>query len=255
MKREYYFTKSKFLSFPLRQQHKKCAEFLRRLYDCLLVNQPVDALIAHYNEIQEWILSPKLSTISLKVIADRYHEHLKTADICIRENNLLPPIRTGDRKLAKDLLPIAIYLDKIRSAFNVGSILRTAEAFALGSIYFSDGMPFIDNRQVQNTSMDACHWIPCYQGINLEKLPRPVIVMETSPIAISIHEFIFPETFTLVMGNEEYGCSDDSLRLADYIVEVPLRGRKNSLNVANAFAIAASEIQRQHHKGINEPIS
>lgn len=69
--------------------------------------------------------------------------------------------------------------------------------------------------------------------------------METAAEAIPITDFEFPETFTLVIGNEEYGCSDAILAQADYVIKIPLRGRKNSLNVANAFAIAAAEISRQ----------
>jgi tRNA G18 (ribose-2'-O)-methylase SpoU len=60
-----------------------------------------------------------------------------------------------------------------------------------------------------------------------------------------LSDFIFPASFTLILGNEEYGISNESLKLADYIVEIPLFGAKNSLNVACAFAIAASQIRRQ----------
>lgn len=218
---------------------------LRYIYDQLLNHYRIEESLEHYNEIQGWMGSNPLDA-DLKLIANRYHEHLVAAGVHIRENSLLPYVRKGDKpETAAPLLPIAIYLDRLRSAFNVGSILRTTEAFALGSVYFAEKTPFVDNRQVQNTSMDAYTWIPCHRDIPLEKLPRPIIVMETSPDAIPINQFIFPEVFTLVLGNEEYGCSDHSLKQADYLIEVPLCGKKNSLNVANAFAIAAAEIRRQ----------
>ena len=227
---------------------------LRHIYDQLLKHYRVDETLEHYNEIQGW-MGQTLLDADLKMIANRYHEHLQTSGIHIRENNLLPYVRKGDKPdCAAPLLPIAIYLDRLRSAFNVGSILRTTEAFALGSVYFAENTPFIDNRQVQNTSMDAHSWIPCHRDVSLEKLPRPIIVMETSPEAVSINQFIFPDVFTLVLGNEEYGCSDYSLKQADYLIEVPLCGKKNSLNVANAFAIAAAEIRRQKPFTFNEGI-
>ena len=50
---------------------------------------------------------------------------------------------------------------------------------------------------------------------------------------------------TFPLGNEEYGCSKETLAMADYLLTIPLYGRKNSLNVSNAFAIAAQEICRQ----------
>ncbi|MGA8165369.1 MAG: TrmH family RNA methyltransferase [Waddliaceae bacterium] len=48
-----------------------------------------------------------------------------------------------------------------------------------------------------------------------------------------------------MVGNEEYGCSTEVKRCGQIFLEIPLRGRKNSLNVANAFAIAAAEMTRQ----------
>lgn len=239
------FNQKKFQSLPVEQQHKKCAEFLRYIYDKILISQPFQSELDHFHELNQWMNVPLLNSFDIKSIADRYHYHLQEAKVNIRENNLLPRVTTIDRPQPKTPFSIAIYLDRIRSAFNVGSILRTTEAFALGSIYFSDSTPFVSNRQVQNTSMDAYRWIPCHQNVALENLPRPIIALETSPDGISLHDFIFPDNFTLVLGNEEYGCSESTLKIADYIVQIPLRGRKNSLNVANAFAIAAAEIQRQ----------
>ena len=79
----------------------------------------------------------------------------------------------------------------------------------------------------------------------LKSFLNSVIVLETSPQSQPIYQFHFPDAFTLVIGNEEYGCSENSIQLADALVEIPMAGRKNSLNVANAYAIAASEIHRQ----------
>lgn len=241
----YQFAEKKFLGLPERQQHKKCAELLRYIYDVILSNQDAKEFIAHYNELQNWMKLPVLTDCNPKLLANRYHEHLERANVHIRENQLLPHVTKRDRPVGDPPLPIAIYLDKTRSAFNVGSIIRTAEAMAIGTLYFADSTPFVDNRQVQNTSMDAYRWIECKQKVPLSTLPKPIIALETSPDAIPLHQFIFPESFTLVLGNEEYGCSDETLSAADYLVQIPLNGKKNSLNVASAFAIAAAEIRRQ----------
>jgi tRNA G18 (ribose-2'-O)-methylase SpoU len=162
---------------------------------------------------------------------------------------LLPHIKKKDRPSAgEEPWPLAVYLDHIRSAHNVGSILRTVEAFSLGKVYFSSDTPYIDHSQVQKASMGTFDQVPCFRDSSVADLPKPVIALETSEDAISLYEFLFPGKFSLVIGNEEYGCSDEVLRKADYLVEIPLRGRKNSLNVANAFAIAAAEIAKQNRK-------
>lgn len=49
----------------------------------------------------------------------------------------------------------------------------------------------------------------------------------------------------LLLGNEEYGLSDTSLKLADHTLQIPLPGSKNFLNVASAFAIAAAVIRQK----------
>lgn len=249
----YDFTKKKFLALPSTKQHKKCAELLRCLYDKQRCQGEWETDWLLYQELREWMNDPNRKSPSIQNIADWYHEHLRLAQIFKKEHHLLPQIRKGDRSEGEAVWPIAIYLDHIRSAHNVGSIIRTVEALSFGSLYFSPQTPFIMNKQVQNTAMGSAQWINCHQGIEAASLPRPFIVLETSQEAISLYEMIFPSSFTLFVGNEEYGCSNEILKLADYLIEIPLRGRKNSLNVANAFAIAAGEISRQrclHEKGI-----
>lgn len=241
------FPKKKFLALPLERRHKKCAELLRAVYDKCGREEKHSPEWEHYLELLDWMEEPPSQTMppSIKGIADLYHAHLKKAHVSKREHHFLPQIRRGDRPQGEEAWPIAIYLDGLRSAHNVGSVIRTAEALSLGTLYFSPATPFASHKQVKDTAMGADQWITCAQGVGLASLPRPIIALETSEEAVSLYEFIFPPSFTLVLGNEEYGCSDEALALSDYLVEIPLRGRKNSLNAANAFAIAAGEISRQ----------
>lgn len=243
------FTKRKFqkLDFPLR--HKKCAELLRLYYEKIQGGEALSPdLFEYYNSLLSWMNLDLYCYIDLKSLADRYHWHLSEAGRCLKEHNLLPSLRTGDRTPKADFLPLAIYLDNLRSAYNVGSILRTTEAFRLGKVYFSEKTPFLDNEKVTRTAMGAAELIPCFQNTPLSSLPRPIIALDTSEDAIALENFLFPPSFSLILGNEEYGISSESLALADVIIEIPLLGAKNSLNVACAFAIAAAEIRRQFNR-------
>ena len=234
------------MSLPESQQHKNLSKILRQIYEKLLSNESPKNLFSYYNEILSWMkLPPLCKKQNLKKISDRYHWHLSIAKTYLKEHRLLPKVEIGDKKNTHPPFPISIYLDNLRSAHNVGSILRTTEALAMGSVYFSKHTPYIDNKKVQKTSMGTWKWLSCFREIPLSRLPKPIIVLETSSQSFNIHKFLFPETFTLVIGNEEYGCSDESLSKADYLLRIPLRGKKNSINVANAFAIAAGTIQRQ----------
>jgi tRNA(Leu) C34 or U34 (ribose-2'-O)-methylase TrmL len=247
------FTKKKFLSLDKRQQHKHCAHLLKTMYDYLcgqtqasLRNTTYDTAVDFYRIYLSWMhLSWDLPKDTQK-ISDRYHWHLKEGKISLKEHNLLPRIRTQDRTAQKPFGSCAIYLDRLRSAYNVGSILRTTEALRIGPVYFHPDTPFINQEKVQKVSMGTYDLVPCVCIESLEILPRPWIALETSDEHIEISGFLFPKTCTLFVGNEEYGLCHEVLQKIDFLVTIPLFGSKNSINVACAFAIAAQEIRRQH---------
>lgn len=228
------------------QKHKRCAELLRRAYQ-----DPQPEIIETYKQLYCWLKSPfgEIASLTAKTLADLYHQHLQAAGMSHKEHNLLSPQRRGDFNTPKEPWPIDIYLDNLRSAHNVGSILRTIEALSLGTVYFSPNTPYIDNPKVEKTSMGSIPTLQCHKNFPLQTLRKPIIALETSEKAQNLYQFTFPTSFTLVVGNEEYGCSDTTLEQAEIILEIPLRGKKNSLNVANAFACVASEISRQKEQG------
>jgi tRNA G18 (ribose-2'-O)-methylase SpoU len=239
------FTKPKFFKLDTISQHKKCAEILRIIYETLLKKEDVESFFNNYSNMLIWMKLDPFHSLCLKQIADRYHWHLGKANLNLKEHNLLPSLRTGDRTAKQEFPKNAIFLDNIRSAYNVGSIIRTTEALRIASIYFAKKTPFIDNKKVIKTSMGSSEIVPCYQQDNLKELPHPIIALDTSASSINIFDFIFPENFTLILGNEEYGISDEILKETNYIIEIPMLGCKNSINVACAFAIAAAQIKKQ----------
>ncbi|MGE3954563.1 MAG: TrmH family RNA methyltransferase [Parachlamydiales bacterium] len=215
-------SRAKFLSFSKEKQHKKAAEAARALYF----------------EMREWMgLEPVEETLA--GAADGYHEHVRQMGRGVREHNLLPEVREGDREVAGPVLDVSLYLDGIRSAHNVGSILRSAEAFCVKRLYFSPTTPLPTHPQVQKTSMGAWRWV---EWEVVEGPPPGLIALETCKGATPLHEFPFRPGCVIAVGNEEYGCSREVLEAAEAVVEIPLYGRKNSLNVANAAAIALYQI-------------
>ncbi len=243
------FTKRKFLKLDFKQRHKHCAAILRSIYETILQKKAEENVLffQKYNDFLNWLdENPFEKTEDLKKISQQYHWHLAQANILLNEHNLLPHIRKGDHIPKTDFLPIGIFLDDLRSAYNVGSILRTTEALRIGKIFFGGKTPYIDNPKVKKTSMETSTIIDCKKEFSLDDLPKPWIVLDTSNDAVDVAKFIFPSTFTLILGNEEFGVSDFFLKHADAVIEVPLFGRKNSINVACAFSIAAAEIRRQN---------
>lgn len=231
------FTFEKFNSLSIRRRHKNAGEYLRILYEKSL---PLDD---QYRQMESWLKLPSISTID--EMTDRFHLHMREAAVELQEHNLL--IKRFDTLSEAPYGPIYIYLEELRSAFNIGNILRTTEAFRLGTIIFSENTPNQIHSKVIKTSMGIASYVPCKQG-RLDSCPEPLIALETIENAPSIFDFEFPTSFTLLLGNEERGLKKSTLQSADHIVQIPLIGSKNSLNVAAAFAIAASILSHR-----NEP--
>jgi len=232
------FSKQQFLSLSETKKNKVLATLLATFYrtDCVKSKEL-------YLLYQSWLGN---ENEELKDISSLYHMHLARAKISLKEHNLLPNKKIRDRKTPIGApLEAALYLDELRSAHNVGSIIRTAEAFRFKTLYFSPNTPSIDHYKIKKTAMGTESWVTAERIETPHMLPKPLIALEVDEKATPIHDFPFPETFTLILGNEERGCSQLALHLAEHIVAIPLRGKKNSLNVACAFAIAAAEISKQ----------
>ncbi|MBN2103729.1 RNA methyltransferase [bacterium] len=152
-------------------------------------------------------------------------------------------------------LPISVILDNLRSAFNVGSMIRTADCVRAEKIYFCGYTAHPPHGKLDKTSLGALPYVPwTYQSSVIEaiheikKKNQPLIALETTNQSHGLWEYTFPLPCTLILGNEALGVSKTALRMADDIVEIPMMGFKNSINVAVAFGIVAYEIQRQYWK-------
>ncbi|MDR2539663.1 MAG: hypothetical protein LBC45_03540 [Chlamydiales bacterium] len=231
------YIETEFLELSVKMRHTWAARALRYYH-----LKGKDLL---YRRIESWLELPLLDMKDIKALCDRYHFHLAQMGQSWQEHHLFASHQQSDIDSDTPFLQVGVYLDNIRSAFNVGSIIRTVEAFRLGPIYFAKQTPYIDNPKVQKTSMFTFDKVSCYQNKPLEQLPRPLIALETVPHTPSLFDFTFPKEFTLLLGNEEYGLSDQALSMADQALQIPLYGFKQSLNVASAFAIIAAVISNQ----------
>jgi len=231
------FNKRKFLSLSYKQQHKKAAELLRAFYE-----KEEEELLTHYRDLESWLSLPPINS-AFPCLADRYHFHLKEASFSLQEHNFL--VKRFDSLVEIPYLPVAIYLENLRSGHNVGSILRTVEAFRLGTVYFSEQTPGIANKKVSDAAMGVAPYVPHQTCTSIKQLPSPLIALETIESAPFYFDFSFPKSFSLLLGNEEYGLKRETVEKADHVIQIPLRGSKNSLNVACAFAIIAAEVHKQ----------
>ncbi len=232
MKRHFSFHEKSFQALSLKQQHKKCAELLEELFQ----NPSNAQLIEEYLKWRSWLGLANVSLSTPEQIADCFHEHAGIDGPILK-------VTQNDRADAEEWLSYTTFLDRPRSLHNIGSIIRTIEAFRLGPLVLSEDSYQIDQQRLKKSAMGAEKEVSfTYKA--LQMLPRPLIALETVESAIPYSSFAFPKSGTLILGNEETGIRKEYLEEADFIITIPMRGKKNSLNIANAFAIIAASITR-----------
>jgi tRNA G18 (ribose-2'-O)-methylase SpoU len=141
----------------------------------------------------------------------------------------------------------AVLLDNIRSAWNVGSILRSADGFGFNHAYLCGITPTPEQDAVQKTSLGAEEYVTWSYHPNAVQLVKglkkegwTILALEEDKrsIALSKVKTMKADRVALVVGNETTGVDPELLDLADHILYIPMRGQKRSFNVANAFSVA-----------------
>jgi tRNA G18 (ribose-2'-O)-methylase SpoU len=149
-----------------------------------------------------------------------------------------------------------VILHNIRSLHNVGSIFRTSDAVGAEKIYLCGYTPApfdeygLPRGPLAKTALGAektVAWEKCRQTTRLlDKLKqegKSIIAVEQSKRSISYNRLHLSKkqfkNIVLVMGNEVRGLSPAVLRHADKVLEIPMFGKKESLNVSVAFGIVA----------------
>jgi tRNA G18 (ribose-2'-O)-methylase SpoU len=146
-------------------------------------------------------------------------------------------------------IQIEVLCDNIRSPFNVGSIIRSAECFAFSKVLLWGISANMENAKLQRASQGAEAFIPVERFAALANLQAylgerraqgyNIIAVEKTPDAQSLADDFPHGPSVIIMGNEEFGVSQELLALADKYLMIPILGHKNSLNVGTAFGIIA----------------
>src|SRR5215216_6476067 len=150
----------------------------------------------------------------------------------------------------------AVILDNIRSAWNVGSILRSADGFGFSHAYLCGITPTPEHEAVTKTSLGAEASVPWSYHKDAVKVVRDlkeenwkVYGLEQDARAIVLNGAISLaprkaigasiQREVLIVGNEVTGVDPELLDRCDKLLYIPMRGEKKSFNVAVAFGIAA----------------
>ncbi len=137
------------------------------------------------------------------------------------------------------VLPLRVYLEDLRSPFNVGSVLRTAEAFGAEKVLLSPRTPLPTHPRASKAAMRAEQALP-WEVATLDSLRGREDIFALELGGTPLDQFPFPCPGTVLLGSEELGLSPEALEIADQgcgRVSIPLVGAKKSLNVSVAFGI------------------
>lgn len=157
-------------------------------------------------------------------------------------------------------MQLSVCLDRVRSAYNVGSVFRSSDSAGFTKIYLCGYCVVPPDHKLAKTALgaqDSIAWEHHCKTIELIRLLKGsgtyIVGFETTDNAVSLFNFILPtdkEYVCLVFGNEVTGLEADVLEECDAIVTIPHFGHKSSLNIASAAAVAMYEFKRQITKEV-----
>jgi tRNA G18 (ribose-2'-O)-methylase SpoU len=140
---------------------------------------------------------------------------------------------------------VVLVLDNIRSAHNVGSAFRTADAFGVDKIYLGGICPVPPSPELRKVALGAEEVVPFEHVQDVVELVGrlkadgyTVVAVEQTVHSIKLDEFqAGSEKYALIFGNEVSGVQQDVVDAADFALEIPQQGTKHSLNVSVSIGV------------------
>jgi 23S rRNA (guanosine2251-2'-O)-methyltransferase len=151
-------------------------------------------------------------------------------------------------------MPIVVVLENIRSAYNVGSVFRTADAFLLEAIYICGYTCAPPHKEIKKTALGAEETVEWKHFKNtsdaIEELKQKgfkVFSVEQAMNSISLQTIDFKndEKIAVIFGNEVTGVEQSTIEKSDGCLEIPQLGMKHSLNIATAAGVVLWELVRK----------
>lgn len=151
-------------------------------------------------------------------------------------------------------LPVIAVLENVRSAYNVGSVLRTADAFLLAAVYTTGYTPHPPHKQIDKTALGAHESVHCEHFADasaaitqLRQQGYTVYAVEQTDNSTMLNDLIVDSNkkIAMVFGNEVSGVEAATIAICDGCVEIPQMGMKHSLNISVAAGVVLWELVRK----------
>ena len=154
-------------------------------------------------------------------------------------------------------IPVVVILENIRSAYNVGSVFRTCDAFLIESIYIIGYSAKPPHKEIKKTALGAEETVAWkYFRTTAEALEElrtanyKIYAVEQAEQSIPLNELDHKngDRLALIFGNEVTGVDQSTILGSDGCIEIPQLGMKHSLNIATAAGVVLWEIVRNRIK-------
>jgi 23S rRNA (guanosine2251-2'-O)-methyltransferase len=150
--------------------------------------------------------------------------------------------------------PLLLVLDNVRSALNVGSVFRTADAFLLEGILLCGYTATPPHREIFKTALGATETVNWKHEADtvtavkqLQQEGWTVLAVEQAENSIALNQFA-PAAgvrLALVLGNEVDGVQQEVINCCNGVLEIPQQGAKHSLNIAVCAGIVCWELSQK----------
>lgn len=161
----------------------------------------------------------------------------KTPDL-IKQKGDLDALRSRKRN------EVYLILDNIRSMYNVGAIFRTADAARAKKLYLCGITATPPRKEIEKTALKTINEMPWEHIENtidiVQKMKDEgvqIIALEQTDKSADYRKFEFNKPVAIIIGHETIGVDDKVLEICDGVVEIPMYGIANSLNVSVAAGI------------------
>jgi tRNA G18 (ribose-2'-O)-methylase SpoU len=154
-------------------------------------------------------------------------------------------------------IPLIAVLENIRSAYNVGSVFRTADAFLLESVYIIGYTAQPPHKEIKKTALGAeetvewKYFSTTDEAIHhLKGIGYKVYAVEQVSDSLSLEKVAFAsdEKVAVIFGNEVSGVEQATIHQCEGCIEIPQLGMKHSLNIATAAGVVLWELIRDRIK-------
>ncbi|GAA4271941.1 TrmH family RNA methyltransferase [Aquimarina gracilis] len=160
----------------------------------------------------------------------------------------------NNNRFIKKQFPITLVCDSVNSPANIGSIFRIADSFGVEQIYFCGEDITIVSKRMQRTARSTHEIVPYQQSEEIITVIQQLIAENYTILSLEITKDSIPisectiapsEKIALVIGEENFGVSQEILSISKQSVHINMYGNNSSMNVATATGIALYEITKQ----------